>query len=153
MDCAIYKELVQLYGDGELEKSKEPDLFIHLAKCEECRSFFKKLNEISTSAIQEEFPVDLERRIFNSLLVKEGKSKQNFFRRILIPAFSYAAVLIIVITGIVIYSKMNEYKNEITVINQQMEYQSQTIELLYNSLSPTIVHPKYEHEIIIKTKL
>jgi hypothetical protein len=153
MYCIKYKELIQLYADGELEKSKEPDLFIHLGKCEECRLYFKTLNEISASIIKEEFPADLERRIFRSLIEKGEKNKNNFFKRIYIPALSYAAALIIIITGIVLYMKINEYRNEIAVINQQIKYQSQTIDLLYNSLSPTVVHAKYDHEIIIRTKL
>jgi predicted anti-sigma-YlaC factor YlaD len=153
MDCIKYKELIQLYADGELDKSKEPDLFNHLGKCEECRLFFKALNEISSSITKEEFPADLERRIFSSLIEKGEKNKYSFFKRIYVPSLSYAAALIIIITGIVLYMKINEYKSEIAIINQQIKYQSQTIDLLYNSLSPTVVHAKYDHEIIIKTKL
>jgi hypothetical protein len=153
MECIKYKELIQLYADGELEKSKEPDLFIHLGKCEECRLFFKALNEISSSIIKEDFPVELEKRIFNSLIEKGENSINNFFKRIFVPALSYAAILIVLAAGIIFYNRMNEYKSEITVINQQIKYQSQTIELLYNSLTPTVVHAKYEHEVIIKTKL
>jgi len=153
MDCIKNKELINEYFDGELEKGREPYIFDHLAHCEECRLFFRTLNVISSLFTKEEFPVDLEKKIFNSIIEREKKSENKFFKKIFIPAFSYAAAVIILIMGIFFYTKMNEYRGEVAVINQQIKYQSQTIELLYNSLSPTIVHAKYEHEIIIKTKM
>jgi predicted anti-sigma-YlaC factor YlaD len=153
MNCIKNKEMIQLYVDGEMEKSKEPFIFNHLANCEECRLFFKSLNVVSSSVVKEDFPPELEKRIFTSLIEKERKSENNFFKKIFIPAFSYAAALLILLAGMLFYAKMNEYKSEIEVINQQVKYQSQTIELLYNSLSPTVVHASYDHEIIIKAKL
>jgi predicted anti-sigma-YlaC factor YlaD len=153
MNCVKNKEMIQLYVDDEMEKSKEPYIFDHLANCEECRLFFRALNVVSSSLVKEEFPPELEKRIFTSLIEKERKGKNKFLKRIFLPAFSYTAAFIILLAGILFYLKMNEYRREIEVINQQVKYQSQTIELLYNSLSPTVVHASYDHQIIIKAKL
>ena len=145
MDCTKNKEMINLYFDGELEKIREPYIFDHLVNCEECRLFFKSINTISSAVIKEEFPFELEKKILSSLIEKRGRSEYSFLRRILTPAFSYAAVILLLFAGIFFYTKMNEYKSEMAVINEQIRYQSQTIELLYNSLSPTIVHAKYDN--------
>jgi predicted anti-sigma-YlaC factor YlaD len=153
MNCIKNRELIQLYADGELEKNMEFYLFDHLAKCEECRLFFRALNAVISSVIKKEFPAILEKKIFSSLIEKEEKRENNFFMKIIIPSLSYAAAFLILIAGLYFYIKMNEYKSEMAAINQQIKYQSQTIELLYNSLSPTVIHARYDHEIIIKAKI
>jgi predicted anti-sigma-YlaC factor YlaD len=153
MNCIKNKEMIQLYADGELEKNKESYIFDHLANCEECRLFFRALNAVSSSLVKEEFPPVLEKQIFSSLIEKERKNENNFFKKIFVPVFSYSAILLFLIAGVFFYIKMNEYKSEMASVNQQIKYQSETIELLYNSLSPTIVHASYDHEIIIKAKM
>jgi cell division protein YceG involved in septum cleavage len=115
--------------------------------------FFRALNAVSSSLVKEEFPPVLEKQIFSSLIEKERKNENNFFKKIFVPVFSYAAILLFLIAGVFIYIKMNEYKSEMAAVNQQIKYQSQTIELLYNCLTPTIVHPSYNREIIIKAKM
>jgi len=153
MDCIKIKELIQLYHDGELEKSREPFLFVHLSCCEDCRLFFKQMNNISSYIKKEEFPAELEDKIFNSIKNAGRKNENIYYKKLIIPALTYAALFLLIATGIFFYFKMNEYKSEMTVINRQLQYQSQTIELLYNSLSPTVAHANYSHEIIIKAKL
>ena len=69
------KNLVQLYFDNELEKDKEPFLFSILSGNYEAREYFKQLSlikKIVDNSI-EQFPQELEERIFNSIKKAEGK--------------------------------------------------------------------------------
>ena len=153
MNCKKNREMIQLYADGELEKEKESYVFTHLAECEECRAFFKTLNTISVNIHKEEFPNELESRIFNSINEKELKREKRSFRKIFIRSFTYAAALFLLAASIFLYSQTNDYKSIIKDMSGQIQSQAQTIDLLYNTLPTTVVQAKYDHEIIIRAKM
>ncbi|MCL5030136.1 MAG: zf-HC2 domain-containing protein [Bacteroidetes bacterium] len=153
MNCDKNKEMIQLYVDGELEKEKEAYVFTHLSGCDECRLFFRTLNTISANIHKEEFPNELENRIFNSISAKETKRENRFFRKIFVRAVSYAVVLFLIAASIFLYQQTNNYKSIVEDMSEQIHSQAQTIDLLYNTLPPTVVHAKFDHEIIIKAKM
>ena len=153
MNCDKNKEMIQLYVDGELEKEKESYVFTHLSGCDECRLFFRTLNIISANIHKEEFPNELENRIFNSISAKETKRENRFFRKVFVRAVSYAVVLFLIAASIFLYQQTNNYKSIVEDMSQQIHSQAQTIDLLYNTLPPTVVQAKYDHEIIIRAKM
>ncbi len=153
MNCDKNKELIQLYVDGELDREKEAYIFTHLSGCNECRLFFRTLNTISLNIRKEEFPNELETRIFNSLIEKETKLKNKFFTKAFVRAVSYAAALFLLVASIFLYGQVNDYKLITVGMNQQIKSQAQTIDLLYNTLPPTVVQAKFNHEIIVRAKM
>ena len=62
-------EMINLYFDGELEKSKEVNLFTLLASDQTARDYFKQLSVIRNAVDDstEVFPSDLEERILRSV--------------------------------------------------------------------------------------
>lgn len=153
MRCDKIKEMIQIYSDGLLEKVKEANLFIHLSECEECRQFFRTLNAMSANIQKQEFSHELETRIFDSISSKELRKENRLFRNVFVRAVSYAVVLFLLAASIFLYQQTSYYKTEVTNMNRQIQSQAQTIELLYNTLPPTMVHANYEHEVIIRSNL
>lgn len=153
MSCDKNKEMIQLYSDGELDKSKETNLFTHLSGCEECRLFFRSLNTIKSDIQKEEFPHELETLIFDSISSKELRKEKWLFKKVFVSAVSYAVGLFLLAASIFLYQQANDYRNEVTNMNRQIKSQAQTIELLYNTLPPTVIHARYEHEIIVKANM
>ncbi len=153
MNCDKNKEIIQLYSDGELDKNKEAILFSHLSECEGCRLFFRTLNTVSTGIQKEEFPHELETRIFDSISSKELKKGSMLVRNIFVRAVSFAAALFLLAASIFLYMQTNDYKTEMTNMDRQIQTQAQTIELLYNTLPPTVVHANYENEVIVRAKM
>ena len=153
MSCDKNKELIQLYIDGELEKEKEAYVFTHLSGCDECRLFFRSLNAIAANIHKEEFPNELETGIFNSISRKEAGRENKFFRKVFVRAVSYTVVLFLIAASIFLYQQTNNYKSIVEDMSEQIHSQAQTIDLLYNTLPPTVVQAKFDHEIIIRAKM
>jgi hypothetical protein len=61
MKTEEFKELINLYFDGELKKEKEILLFTNLSQNEEARIYFKEMNLLKTAAgtLTEEYPIIL----------------------------------------------------------------------------------------------
>ncbi len=152
MDCSKNKEMLQAYLDKELGKENEANLFNHLSECSDCRAYFKSLIIISDNLEKREYPSELDERILYSIKGKESKRLNGFFMGKFIPAFSYALAVILVAVSIILFSEINNYKNEISSVNRKVLEQSQTLELLYNSLSSAEVTGKVENTIIVKPK-
>ncbi|WP_290664606.1 hypothetical protein, partial [Ignavibacterium sp.] len=89
-------ELINSYFDGDLEKNKEPILFSLLSDNQKARDYFKQLsvlrNEINNS--QEEFPSELEERIFRT--IQKKKSSSEYIRKFnFINTLSYAITFLL----------------------------------------------------------
>jgi len=153
MNCDKNKEMIQLYSDGELEKGKEINLFTHLSECEECRLFFRSFNKINLSIEKKDFPHALETRIFDSISSIEFRKENKLFNKIFARPTAYALAIVFIAASIFFYEQANNYKTETGYMRQQIKSQTQTIDLLYNTLPPTVVHAAYDHEIIIKAKM
>jgi hypothetical protein len=145
-------EMISLYFDGELEKSKEVILFTMLSSDQTARDYFKQLgvirNAIDNST--EDLPVELEERILRSVGLK-ASTKSGFFSNIKIfSAISYAAALILLFLSGYLFFKVSNYQERVDNLSQQMIYQTKTIQMLYNSLPGVEVRATFDNEIIIK---
>ncbi len=155
MNTDDLKNMIDLYFDFELEKSKESFLFLALAENPEAREYFKQLNtlnSVTTSAV-EDFPYELEEKIFSS--IKNKKSAASFLYEKGISAASLIAVVILVVAlSIVLFFEVRNYHTEINTLSRQIKNQNETIELiLNNSMPPAEVKAEYSNQIIIKAKL
>ena len=129
-------EMINLYFDGELAKGEEANLFSLLASDQTARDYFKQLsvirNAVDNSA--EDFPAELEERILRSVGSKAAAKTGMFSNIKIFSAVSYAAALILLFLSGYLFFKVSNYQERVDNLSQQMMIQSQTIELLFNSL-------------------
>ena len=145
-------ELVNLYFDGELEKSKEVTLFSLLASDQSARDYFKQLSVIRNAVDNsvEDFPSDLEERILRSVGSKVGTRAGIFSNIKIFSAISYAAALILLFLSGYLFFKVSNYQERVDSLSGQMMMQTKTIQMLYNSLPGVEVRATFDNEIIIK---
>jgi hypothetical protein len=141
-------EMINLYFDGELEKSKEASLFSLLASDQTARDYFKQLsviiNTVDNSA--EDFPAELEERILRSVGSK-AVAKTGMFSNIKIfSAVSYAAALVLLFLSGYLFFKVSNYQERVDNLSEQMMMQTKTIQMLYNSLPGVEVRATFENE-------
>lgn len=147
--------MINLYFDGELEKSEEINLFSLLANDKTGREYFKQLslirNVVENST--EELPEDLEERILRSVESKSNQ-KTGWFPSIKIfSAITYAAALILLFLSGYLFLKVTSYQEKIDNLSQQMMIQSRTIQMMYNSLPGVEVRATFDNEIVIKPNI
>ncbi len=155
MDEKKIIELIDMYFDGELKKGEESFLFTQLAGSTEGRKYFRQISRIMSVVEEsaEEFPEELDERILRSVS-RLPQKKAGFFRKHNIPAIiSYAVVLIMLLISGYILVQINYYRARIEDLSGRMERQSETIEMLYNSLPGVEVRAASGNEIIIKPSL
>lgn len=148
------KYMIDKYFDGELEKQKEAFLFIELARDELAREYFKQMNSLK-SALEtsaEEFPQQLEEKIFRSVIDKKETSA-IFNSRKIFTATSYALTIILIVVSFFFYNQTRNYQNSIEAINRQIDRQNQIIQILMNSMPAAEVNPKYENTIVVKANM
>ena len=145
-------EMINLYFDGELEKSKEVNLFSLLASDQIARDYFKQLsvirNAVDNSA--EDFPDELEERILRSVGYKSAAKTGMLTNIKFFSAISYAAALILLFLSGYLFFKVSNYQERVDNLSQQMMMQTKTIQMLYNSLPGVEVRATFNNEIIIK---
>ena len=148
-------ELVNLYFDGELEKSKEVSLFSSLASDQNARDYFKQLSVIRNAVDNstEDFPSDLEERILRSVGSKAAAKTGIFSNIKIFSAISYAAALILLFLSGYLFFKVSNYQERVDNLSQQMIIQSKTIQMLYNSLPGVEVRSTLDNAIIIKPNI
>jgi hypothetical protein len=141
MNTEELKNLTQLYFDGGLERSKEPFLFTSLSRDEDARDYFKSMNLLKNAVeeTEEEFPQELEERIFYSLKKKEIKSISNFFNLPVTRIISYSIAIILIIINIYLLGRINSYNDKMNSVQTVVQNQNHMIELLFNSLPATEV--------------
>ncbi|MBI5662755.1 MAG: hypothetical protein HZC46_11465 [Ignavibacterium album] len=147
-------ELINSYFDGELEKNKEPILFSLLSDNQKARDYFKQLsvlrNEINNS--QEEFPSELEERIFRT--IQKKKSSSEYIRKFnFINTLSYAITFLLIILNIYLFIKTSTYQEKIESLSKEIRIQAKTIEMIYNSLPAVEIKSAIENSITIKPTL
>ncbi len=145
-------EMLNLYFDGELEKSKEVNLFTLLASDQTARDYFKQLNIIRNAVDNsaEDFPAELEERILRSVGSKESDKAGIFSKVKIFSAISYAAALILLFLSGYLFFKVSNYQERVDNLSEQMMMQTKTIQMLYNSLPGVEVRATFDNEIIIK---
>lgn len=148
-------ELINLYFDGELDKGREAFLFTELSQSPEGREYFKQLSRIKTSIDEslEDFPEELDERILRSVS-RTSENKFSFFTgQRLFASVSYAvAVLLIVLSGY-LFMKVSTYQEKVDTLSQQMNFQTKTIQMLYNSLPVAEVTAEFSNKVIITSDL
>lgn len=147
-------ELINSYFDGELEKNKEPILFSLLSDNQKARDYFKQLsvlrNEINNS--QEEFPSELEERIFRT--IQKKKSSSEYIRKFnFINTLSYAITFLLIILNIYLFIKTSTYQEKVESLSREIRIQANTIEMIYNSLPAVEIKSAIENNITIKPTL
>ena len=154
MKVEDYKYMINSYFDGELDREKEAVLFTYLSQNEECREYFKSMNLLKSSVekTNEEFPGELEERIFYSLQKTEGK-KHSFFSGNLFAVASYAIAVVLIIISILFYNESNNYKQKLEKTIEQVNRQEQLMHVLINSLPAPEIKVKASNEVIVTAKL
>lgn len=145
-------ELINLYFDGELEKSKEVNLFTLLASDQSARDYFKQLSIIKNTVDNdsEDFPAELEERILRSVGSRASNKTATFSKGKIFSAISYAAAIILLFLSGYLLFKVSNYQERVDKLTEQMMIQTKTIQLLYNSLPGVEVRATFNDEIIIK---
>ena len=141
MNTEELKRMIQIYFDGELEKNKEPLLFSSLSQDDEARDYFKSVNLLKNAVeeTKEDFPQELEERIFYSLRKKEVKSISSVFNLPVTRIISYSVAIILIIINIYLLGRINSYSDKVNAVQTVVQNQNQMIELLFNSLPATEV--------------
>ncbi|RPI67998.1 MAG: hypothetical protein EHM47_15045 [Ignavibacteriales bacterium] len=87
---------------------------------------------------EEEFPEELEERIFHSLKKVDLKPMQNLIKS---PAaiISYSFLVILILLNIYLLGRIGSYNEKMNAVENVVEKQDRMIELLFNSLPPTEV--------------
>lgn len=150
MSSEKIKELINRYFDDELDKNEEVFLFTNLSQDEEAREYFKQMNMLSENIKNtvEEFPFGLEEEILSATVSRSKLGKKFSFK---IPTvISYAFSIVLLVLSIALYSKSVEYKKDIETNIQQINYQNKMLEMMFNSLPPSVVKAKLENPIIIR---
>lgn len=139
MNTEDFKELINLYFDGELNKEKEILLFSSLSQNEEGRIYFKEMNVLKTAAgsLVEDYPEYLDNRVLTKLQVKTVTIQRPMEKLHFYFAYSIAAVLLFL--SLFLFTEVNSYRQSVEEINRQVLDQKQTIEMLFNSLPGVIV--------------
>lgn len=145
-------EMINLYFDGELEKSKEVNLFTLLASDQSARDYFKQLSVIRNTIANstEDLPEELEERILRSVGASASHKTGIFSKVKIFSAISYAAAVILLFLSGYLFFKVSNYQERVDKLTEQMMIQTKTVQLLFNSLPVVEVRSTFDNEIIIK---
>ena len=148
-------ELINLYFDGELDKGREAFLFTELSQSSDGREYFKQLSRIKTSIDEslEDFPEELDERILRSVSRTSEKKSSFFTGQRLFASVSYAVALVLVILSGYLFMKVSTYQEKVDNLSQQMNFQTKTIQMLFNSLPGVEVIGTLDNKIIIKPNI
>ena len=147
-------EMIEMYFDGELDKSSEPLLFTSLSGNIDAREYFKKLN-VLRAVINEStlpFPAQLEEKILNSIKVEKHGLIKNFnFRRIAFGVISASAVVILFVICSLFFLELKDSKTKLDSITEQLKVQKETMDMILNNNYPAVViSPENNNEIIVR---
>ena len=148
-------ELINLYFDGELDKGKEAFLFTELSQSSEGREYFKQLSRIKTSIDEslEDFPEELDERILRSVSRTSEKKFSFFTGQRLFASVSYAVAVVLIILSGYLFMKVSTYQEKVDTLSKQMNFQTKTIQMLFNSLPGVEVIGTLDNKIIIKPNI
>ena len=137
--------MVDLYFDSELEKSKEPVMFIQLSQDFEAREYFKKMNALKAgiSDTIQDFPSSLDAKILRTIGSLNEKRTSLFWNKKVFAAISFAATVILLALTLFFYSKSEEYKVQFIDLTREVKQQNDKLELLMNALPQVEVKGGY----------
>ena len=146
--------MVDNYFDGELDKNKEPILFSTLSTDIEAREYFKKLHALRSVVAEtiEPFPVHLENNILASIKPIQSSSYKNInYRNMMSNIIPIASVVILLIVCSLFLLELKDYKSKLASINDQVQEQKETIEIMmHNSYPAVVISPENKNEIIVR---
>ncbi len=150
MSSEKIKELINRYFDNELDKNEEVFLFTQLSQMDEAREYFKQMNVLSENMKNtfEEFPLGLEEGILNATVTEIKKERRFPFNLTTVIGYVFSVVLLVI--SLLVYTESIEYKKDIEMNIQQINYQNKMLEMMFNSLPSTEVRAKLENVIVIK---
>ena len=151
MNTAEFEQMINKYYDDELTKGEEAFLFSLLAENYEAREYFKEMNQLKIllNDAHEELPEETELRIFNSIKSNENKqSRKNFIKKI-VPGFSYASSIILLVVSLFLFFKMKDYDYKVENLAEAVKTHNETIEILLNSLPPVQVQSVRENKVVV----
>jgi len=148
-------ELINKYVDGKLSGENEAELFNSLSTDEAARDYLRSLYKLKrfVSESIEEFPEDLEERIFRNINSQISNKKKASNNHPLILHWSYAAAVILLFISGYLFLKVTAYQQKIENVSNQIMTQAKTIDLLYNSFQAVEVRANYDNQIIIKPNI
>lgn len=79
--CTEYEFLIASFIDGELEEGNKQEVFLHLAECGPCRSFWETVTEMKLQAASEKrltAPTTLDTRV--NAITAQKDSRRRFSR-------------------------------------------------------------------------
>lgn len=143
--------MIELYFDRELSKERESILFISLSENEDARNYFKKCHLLKsvTENMNEDFPRQLEEKIFQKIFTKE---RQSIFKKKISPLIAYPVILILFFLSAFFYSQVNNYRSDINKIHNDLQQQKEIIQSILNPMPATEIKGIYNDEIVIKAK-
>lgn len=148
------EEIINKYFDGESSKEEEAFMFTKLSLDEDAREYFKSLSVIE-SAVKDsraDFPAEIEEKLLSSL-PKLEENNYPFRKFFSIPAtIAYAVSVVLLVILFSFRAELSNYKAELNLQVQQVNYQSKMIQLLFNALPLAVVSTKIENPIIVTPK-
>ena len=150
MSSEKIKELINGYFDNELDKSEEVFLFTQLSQMEEAREYFKQMNVLSENMKNtfEEFPYELEADILRTTIAGIKREKRFPFNFYTVIGYAFSVALLAI--SLFLYTDSIEYKKDIEMNIQQINYQNKILEMMFNALPPTEIKAKIANQILIK---
>jgi len=147
--------MINKYFDGELQKTEEAFLFTNLSLDEEAREYFKKCNLLKTSIQEsmEQFPDELEERIFYNIGKVPEKGFYPFFRNNVFNLTAYTLTILLIIVSFFLYKQKSMVSEQLITSALQMEKQSKLINVLYHSIPVTEVSSAVDYQIIVTEEL
>ncbi|MEE9431347.1 MAG: hypothetical protein V3V16_09925 [Melioribacteraceae bacterium] len=155
MNTHEIKNIINQYFDNELTKNEEVILFTQLSQNDVARDYFKEMNLLRTISDEsvEEYPNNLDDKIFSQLKVKEKIIQPKPNRSGIFPAISYGLALVLLALSIFFYAESIQYKNKLELTYYQVKQQNEMIQVLFNSLPQAEVRGTLENEIFINSTM
>ena len=107
-ECQEFEFLVAQYIDGEIEEVRKTDVFLHLAACGSCRSFWEAVVELKLQVVQEgrlTAPAALDRRVSDiakhetQVRKSTGVWRSLFQSRLFVPAPAALVMALLLLLG------------------------------------------------------
>ncbi|MDP3580819.1 MAG: hypothetical protein Q8S39_02720 [Ignavibacteria bacterium] len=146
--------LLSKFIDGEINADEEQKLFTFLSADKDARKAlynFIKLNSEASEVFRSNFDFLPD----DSKLARS--TEYSFFKNrsiILKPqTLKYAAVFILVIISLFLFTKVQGYSSQLELISKNVRQQAELIEVLKNSIPPVRITSQDGNKIVIRTNL
>ena len=145
MNTQEIMKMIDSYFDNELEKSKEPMMFMFLSQDPEAREHFKKMNALKTGIANslEEFPYALDEKILRKVGDINETHTSFFINKKVFTALTYSLTIVLLVLTIFFYTRSEEYKVQFFDLTREVKKQNDKLELLMNALPPVEVTGGY----------